>query len=186
VSGDEAVVAALTALEHAAVPYMIVGSLASNFYGVPRATRDADLVVDVAGNALARLQSHLPSALTLQPQPAFEAITGTTRHLVAVAGTPFVIEVFGLSDDAHDQARFTRRRRVVLLGQSVSIATAEDMVITKLRWARDGGRSKDFDDVRNILAVQGAALDGAYLAHWTAQHETAALLDRIRALLPRT
>lgn len=183
-TGDAAIVATLAALERAAVPYMIVGSLASNFYGVPRATRDADLVIDVTGDVLTALAARLPATMTLDPQPAFEAVTGTTRYLIGVADTPFVIELFALSDDSHDRARFARRQRVSLLGHSAWIATPEDMVITKLRWIAGGGRTKDRDDVRNILAVQGASLDQGYLAQWTSTHGTAGLLDDIRASLP--
>jgi hypothetical protein len=39
VTADEAVIAVLDALAAAEVPYMIVGSLASNFHGIPRSTR---------------------------------------------------------------------------------------------------------------------------------------------------
>ncbi|MCW5558620.1 MAG: hypothetical protein KIT22_12405 [Verrucomicrobiae bacterium] len=57
------------------------------------------------------------------------------------------------------------------LGARVSILTAEDVVITKLRWAR----AKDLDDVKDVLSVQGDTLD------WTAIHGTRAKLDEIRA-----
>lgn len=35
----------LDAIEQLGLPYMIVGSLSANAYGVPRATQDADIVV---------------------------------------------------------------------------------------------------------------------------------------------
>ncbi len=39
------------------------------------------------------------------------------------------------------------------------MATTEDMIITKLRWAAEARRAKDQDDVRNIIAVRlGAAV----------------------------
>jgi hypothetical protein len=39
-----------------------------------------------------------------------------------------------LGDDPHDQERFRRRQRVEILGRTALVATAEDMIITKLRW----------------------------------------------------
>lgn len=39
---DDAVVAMLRALDAAGIPNMVVGSLASNFHGIPRSTQDAD------------------------------------------------------------------------------------------------------------------------------------------------
>lgn len=88
-----------------------------------------------------------------------------------------------MSDDPHDLERFRRRELVRVLSQDAYVAAAEDMVITKLRWAREAGRSKDRDDVRNILAVRGPDLDWAYIAGWAERHGTAALLVDIRASL---
>ena len=47
VTADEALLAVLDALDVVGIPYMIVGSLASNFHGIPRSTRDANVVVEL-------------------------------------------------------------------------------------------------------------------------------------------
>ncbi len=151
-TADEAVVAVLAALEAAGIPYMIVGSLASNFHGIPRSTRDADFVVELGPDGLQRLGAALPSGLTVGVQGAFEAVTGTTRYLIEMARSPFVCELFVRSDDAHDRERFRRRERVGVLGRVAFVASAEDMIVTKLRWAQH--RAKDREDIRNILAVR--------------------------------
>ena len=140
---DEAVVAVLAALDAAAIPYMLVGSMASNFHGIPRSWRDADLVVQLAAGGLQRLAAELPAGLLLERQGAFEAVTGTIRYLVALAGSPFVCELFELSDDPHDRARFARRLSARVLGREAFVASAEDMVITKLRWVVAANRPKD-------------------------------------------
>lgn len=41
-TADEAVVAVIDTLEAVGIRSMIVGSLAPNFHGIPRSTRDAD------------------------------------------------------------------------------------------------------------------------------------------------
>lgn len=181
---DEAVVFVLAALDTAAIPYMIVGSLASNFHGVPRSTRDAGFVVALSSNSLQRLSTHLPSGLVLERQGAFEGVTGTVRHVITLIGSPFVCELFELSDDPHDRARFARRVSARVLTHDSFVASAEDMIITKLRWAIGASRPKDREDVRNILAVQGALLDWAYLDRWSAAHGTTQLLAEIRASVP--
>jgi hypothetical protein len=181
---DEAVVEVITALGVAGLPYMLVGSLASNFHGIPRSTRDADVVIELPPDGLSRLARALPEDLTLQPQGAFEAVTGTTRYVIDLAGSPFVCELFVLSDDPHDRERFARRQRVRLLGRFAFVATAEDTIVTKLRWSLDAGRSKDRDDIRNIIAVRHADLDWAYIERWAAAHATDALLAEIRRSIP--
>ena len=47
-SSEQALARLIDALENEDVPYMLVGALSSNLYGVPRATNDADLVVEFA------------------------------------------------------------------------------------------------------------------------------------------
>lgn len=182
-TADDAVVAVLDALAAVGVPYMLVGSLASNIHGIPRSTRDADIVVELDPGQLDRLATALPAGLTLQPQAAFEGVTGTIRHLITLSGSPFVCELFVRSDDPHDRARFERREQIRALGRDTFVASAEDMVITKLRWLLETGRMKDREDIRNILAVRGEDLDWSYVRHWTSAHGTASVLDDIRRSL---
>jgi hypothetical protein len=47
VTADEAVMTVIDSLEELGIPYFLSGSFASNYYGVPRATQDADFVVAV-------------------------------------------------------------------------------------------------------------------------------------------
>lgn len=88
-------------------------------------------------------------------------------------------ELFGCSDDPHDLARLARRQRVQLLDHQTWVLTAEDVVITKLRWGRHPNRSKDLDDARNVLAVRQGDLDLAYIRRWCTDHGTTADLDRL-------
>ena len=181
---DEAVVVVLDSLETSGISSMIVGSLASNVHGIPRSTRDADFVVELSPGSLERLTRALAPPLRLQLQGSFETVTGTTRYIIELLSDPFVCELFALSDDPHDQERFKRRRRVRVLNRDAFVASAEDMIVTKLRWAADARRTKDREDIRNILAVRGPELDWEYLRRWSMTHGTSELLEDIRASIP--
>jgi hypothetical protein len=184
VTPDAITLAVIDALDAAALRYVIVGSLSSNFHGIPRATQDADFVVEVSPGVIGRLAESLPPPLALQPQAGFETVTGTLRYVIAAPGNPFICELFVWSDDPHDVERMRRRLRVSLLGRETFVATAEDTVITKLRWAALARRGKDADDVRNILAIRGDALDWDYVRRWTAAHGSDTLLEEIRRSIP--
>lgn len=171
----------VAALEKAAVPHMLVGAFSRNYYAFPRSTQDADLVVSLDAGRLSELMTALGADFELDPQPSFETNTGTLRETVQHRASGFKIELFRLSSDPHDQARFQRRGAVSFEGLPTFIPTAEDVILTKLRWAR----SKDLDDVRDVIAVQGdAALDWDYIHRWTEIHGTRARLDAIRASIP--
>jgi hypothetical protein len=171
------------ALETAGIPHVLVGSMSSNVHGFARSTKDMDLVVETDRAGLDRLFNALTDMFDVDPQASFETVTGTLRHILVAKDGKFKVEIFQLSDDAHDQERFRRRLTIDYpsLKARVSILTAEDVIITKLRWAR----SKDLDDIRDVMAVQGDDLDWNYVHHWTAIHDTRAKLDEIRASIPK-
>jgi hypothetical protein len=185
-NGNDATARMVAALEASGIDYLLVGSYSSNFYGIPRSTKDADFVA-VLGNKIDEVQKALGPEFIWDEQPSFETVTGTYREKLSAPALPFDIEIFHLSKDPHDQSRFQRRRRVtdVAMGCAIWIPTPEDVIIMKLRWAKIAKRDKDREDVRDVIAVQGdAALDWSYIHHWCAEHDTRTLLDEIRASIP--
>lgn len=181
-SGTDSLLKLVAAFEVAGVPYMIVGSYSSNFYGIPRMTKDADLVVHLDAQGWRTLPALLPDGIELEEQMGFEMVTATQRELLRVKDSLFQIELFRLSDDAHDRMRFDRRiRQTIFPGVAVSLPTAEDVIIQKLRWCRGAKRPKDFADTVAVMQVQGESLDWPYIEHWCAQHDTLDVLAEAKA-----
>jgi hypothetical protein len=177
-SSFNALVHVIQVLQTLDVPYMIVGAFSSNAYGYPRATKDADIVVEYKDGILAAIGSSLGADFKLDPQVGFEVLTGSIRHVLTYVPTKFEVELFRLGKDPHDQERFARRRRLVLpvLQIEAVIPTAEDVVIQKLRWQRE----KDIADVRTVMSIQAERLDWTYIHRWTDEHGTSGLLERLR------
>ncbi len=165
-------------LETLRVNYMLVGAFSSNIYGIPRSTKDADIVVAFDTIQIVEFCERLGQNFQLDRQMMLEGFTGSVRNVVRFKPTGFDIEFFRLTDDAHHQQRFQRRvrHRISELDCDAWVPTAEDVVIQKLRWAR----RKDLDDVVNVLSVSGETLDWGYIRNWTDQHATTVLLDQLR------
>ena len=51
-NGETATSTVIDGLEAMGVDYMLVGSFSSNFYGIPRATQDADFVVQLGQTSI--------------------------------------------------------------------------------------------------------------------------------------
>jgi len=177
---DDVAMRVAEALNAAGLPFMLVGGFSSNYHGIPRSTKDADFVVQLDAPLDERFSSTLGSEFEAEPQMSFETNTGTQRQEFRVQGTLFKVEIFRLSNDAHDQERFRRRTAVMIEGRQVFFPTAEDVIIWKLRWAR--GRDKD--DVRGVIAVQRDKLDWPYIESWCEKHGTLPLLRQIRQTVP--
>jgi hypothetical protein len=177
---DEIVLAVIDFLNERDVPYMVVGSLATNVYCAPRSTEDGDVVVQGDLAQLARQISRQTSGVRFDPQLSFESVTATRKIVLRTVGHGFEVELFALSDDEHDQLRFTRRVQVETLDRAVWIASLDDMIVTKLRWSQHAGREKDIVDARNLIAVQREHIDWPYVESWCDRHGTRELLDRLR------
>jgi hypothetical protein len=183
-TAHEATLTVIDALEGLGIPYMLVGSFSTSYYGIPRSTKDADFVIQLGPRSVRELADRLGPQFKLDPQMSFETVTMTTRHTMQAADKSFTVELFHLSDDAHDQERFRRRRHVEFLDRQVSLPSPEDVIVTKLRWTLVGKRTKDWEDLCAVIVVQGARLDWDYIYHWCDQHGTRATLDEIRQSLP--
>lgn len=181
-NGTKSLLELVEVFDRAEIPYMIVGSYSSNFYGIPRSTKDADLVVHLPSAEWAKLPAILPDGIEMEDQMSFEMVTSTRRELLRVKDSLFQIELFRLSDDSHDQSRFERRKWVEIFpGVGVFLPTAEDVVVQKLRWSLGAKRPKDFADAVAVMQVQGQALDWPYIEKWCAEHGTMEVLAGAKA-----
>jgi hypothetical protein len=151
-------------LEAAGMPYMLTGSLAGNYYAVPRMTRDIDLVVELSAGDVERLCRLFEIDFYVDP--------GAVRAAVAERGTfnlihtDLVIKVDFLvrRDSEYRREEFRRRRRVRVDDLHVFIVAPEDLVVSKLDWARDTRSEVQLADVRNLLA--STELDRDYVERW--------------------
>lgn len=164
------------ALNREKIPAMLVGSFSSNYYGIPRSTEDVDFVIQIESNLTADFARILGDQFAAQSQLSFETNTGTQKQEFAVKGTGFKLELFKLSDDPFDQQRFKNRKRVMVAGREIWFPRAEDVIVMKIRW----GRSKDKDDVKDVMHVQRGKLDWNYIENWCRQHGTLEKLQMLR------
>lgn len=171
--------------ERIGVDFMAVGAIAAGAYGVPRSTKDVDVLVavNVAGGVDALARALTPS-IEFDPQVVFDTLTWGRRLVGTSRSTPpFKVELFETFDDPFVQSEFSRRTKffVPVLDRTTWLPTAEDVIVQKLRW----GRSKDLNDARDVLAVQGPeTLDMAYIGEWCARHGTTARLAEALAGIP--
>ena len=181
---NEVTIKVIEALDACGIAYMLVGSYSSNAYGIPRSTQDADFVIVLGDASIVELARRLAPLIRIDPQMSFETVTMTRRYVAEVVGTPFKVEFFLLDNAPHNQERFRRRRQIRLWDHQVWLPTVEDVIITKLHWVLLANRSKDRDDVRDVIAIQGDHIDWDYVHGWCEHHGTRALLDEIRRSIP--
>jgi hypothetical protein len=155
------------ALGRAQIPYMVVGSFASNLYGTGRATQDIDLVVQATPEQVAELLSVLPkTTYYFDLESALEAARRGSMFNILDTVRGWKIDLIFQKPGAYHREAFQRRIPAEVEGVPVMAATAEDVVISKLDWAKMGESLRQIDDVAGVLKVRSELLDGAYIERW--------------------
>lgn len=181
-SGEEAVYLLIDRMNEIGVDYMIVGSFSSNAYGLARATKDADFVIQTTEDKRLALMRSLPSDFVIDDEVTFETVTGHLRQILKLPKIPYLIELFDLSGEPFDQVRFSRRRETLFAGRKAWLPAPEDVVIQKLRWASRAKRPQDLIDASNVIRVSGDFLDWPYIVKWCTELDATAALAEARAI----
>jgi hypothetical protein len=176
---EEALVLVLRGLKESAIQFMITGPFASNVHGIPRATQDADIVIEADPTSLRRFLSGLGQGFYVSTDAAMEALQREGMFNVLHLDTGFKVDLIIRKSRPFSRTEFARRERASLLGEDQWFATAEDIILAKLEWARMGQSERQFLDALNVAKVQGAALDRGYLREWSADLGVEALLERL-------
>ena len=152
-------------LESASICYMITGSIAANFYATPRLTRDIDIVIDVEGNEADKLFSLFSKDFyveigliknALQDRQMFNII-----HNEAIVKVDFIIR----KDDEYRRIEFGRRRSIDFEGLRIDITSPEDLILSKLSWAKDSFSEMQIRDAKNLMKTV-PDLDMDYIKEW--------------------
>ncbi len=152
-------------LNSAGIAFMLTGSVAMSYYATPRMTRDIDIVVEVSRGDVDRLSGLFHEDFYIEPEAVDRAITGQLMfnaiHTALIVKVDFIVR----KDSEYRREEFRRRRRAIIDGVATFVVAPEDLIISKLDWARDTRSEVQLADVRNLLdAVPD--LDREYLTRW--------------------
>ena len=157
----------IAALERARIPHMLTGSFAGSYHGSPRATQDIDLVIEADEACLRALIASMPRAeYYVDEDAALEALRAETQFNVIDLATGWKVDLIIRKSRPFSREEFARRSVTEFEGAKLSIASVEDVILSKLEWAKSGASSRQIEDVASILKIRGGDLDGAYLERW--------------------
>jgi hypothetical protein len=154
-------------LEQSDIAYMITGSIAAAYYGLGRATYDLDIVISATPDKLRKLIELLPKEQYYAVlQDALDACRHHSMFNVLDTTSGWKIDLI-LKKPApfHDEA-FQRRVAVTFEGVPTSVISAEDLILSKLEWARMGESERQVRDAAVVLEKRRNKLDLAYLEKW--------------------
>lgn len=138
-------------LEAAGIAFMLTGSVAMNYYAQPRMTRDIDLVVSLNEAQSDEFVSLFEKEYYIDRKTVATAIAQRGMFNFIHNEAVIKIDCMVLKRDAYRQEEFTRRRKISLGDFDTWIVSREDLILSKLVWAKDSKSEMQLRDVRNLL-----------------------------------
>jgi len=150
------------------IPYMISGSIAANYYTIPRMTRDIDIIVELG-------QPDIEAFVDLFQEDFYvnkEMITTEVlkQGMFNLIHNQYVVKVDFIvrKPSVYNKTAFSRRKKVLIKDSSMWFISPEDLVISKMSWAKDSRSEMQLKDVHNLLiTVDG--LDVKYIENWVSK-----------------
>jgi len=179
-----------TRLHQADIPYMVSGSIAGNFYGHPRMTRDIDIIVELALADVPKVYRLFESDFYVDDIMIREAINYydmfasltddfVLRFNIIHNETMVKVDFIIRKDTPYRRLEFSRRCLMKIDDFEVFVVSLEDLILSKLYWAKNSQSEMQLNDVKILIRENRNQLDKNYLDKWANQLQIMHLVDEL-------
>jgi hypothetical protein len=150
--------------EQACIPYMLTGSMAMNYYAQPRMTRDIDIVIAITPEDVGRISALFRPDYYVSEQNIRESLAHESIFNLIHQESVIKVDCIIRKSSEYRRIEFERRQKISIVDFTTFIVSKEDLIISKLAWAKNSHSEVQLNDVRNLLAT---GYEAAYLRRWT-------------------
>lgn len=150
--------------ELAGISYMLTGSMAMNYYAQPRMTRGIDVVVALQPKDVETVVRIFSPDYFVARESVRESVAQASIFSLIHEESVIKVDCIVRKPTEYRAKEFERRRQIKILDFTTFIVSKEDLIISKLDWAKDSHSEMQLRDVKNLLAT---GYEAAYLARWT-------------------
>ncbi|HLX68617.1 MAG TPA: hypothetical protein VKV04_03225 [Verrucomicrobiae bacterium] len=163
-------------LDGAGIGYMLTGSMAMNYYAEPRMTRDIDVVVALESKDAKRIVDLFKPDYYVSSEAVESSIRRHSLFNLIHNQSIIKVDCIVRKPTGYRMKEFERRKRVKLGDFETWIVTKEDLILSKLLWAKDSHSEFQLRDVKNLVAT---GFDRDYMQHWTGELDLAKLWTEV-------
>ena len=153
-------------LDGADIAYMLTGSMAMNYYAEPRMTRDIDLVVALVAEDAETIVRIFSPDYYVSLEAVRESIRSESMFNLIHEDSVIKVDCIVRKSSRYRLEEFARRRRITVGDFATWIVSTEDLILSKLVWARDSHSELQLRDVRNLIT---SGCDAGYIGRWTGE-----------------
>lgn len=151
-------------LNAAGIGYMLTGSMAMNYYAQPRMTRDIDVVVALRPADAERVVKLFSPDYYISREAVDNSIAQQSLFNLIHNESVIKVDCIVRKQDEYRLNEFNRRQRIKIRDFETWIVSKEDLILSKLFWAKDSRSEVQLRDVKNLVAT---GCDRTYIEHWT-------------------
>jgi hypothetical protein len=152
---------------------MVTGGVASVVYGEPRFTRDIDLVIALRAADAGRFHEAWPATeFYLPPVEVIEAESRRPDHghfNVSHHETALRADIYLPGSDPLTAWALAHTVPRQVAEDEVLLAPIEAVILSKLRYYRQGRSERHLQDIRQMLKISGDLVDRPALERWAAR-----------------
>jgi hypothetical protein len=175
----ELLVDCLRRLNRLHLTYYLTGSMASNYWGIPRTTHDLDFVIQLPPSVIPAIVHEFSGDYHLDEEAIHAAYRPPHQFNAIDSRSALKIDFWLPKPERFDAEMLHRRMQVSLFGEDAWIATAEDVILHKLLWNQITPSDRQLGDAAGVVAVQGGRLDQVYMKKWAYDLRVSPELERL-------
>ena len=153
-------------LESAGIEYMMTGSMAMAFYSTPRMTRDIDIIIQVSPVDVDNILSLFRDDFYIDEESVRHAVLSRGMFNIIHNDSVIKVDLIVRKDEEYRIEEFSRKKKIPIEGVSISVVAPEDLILSKLVWAKRSQSELQFRDVRQMMIVV-KKLNNKYLEKWS-------------------
>lgn len=150
--------------ERLGIAYMLTGSMAMVNYAMMRMTNDIDIVIEVSTDDAKRIINAFEPDYYVPHGRVRDAISRRLMFNLLHQEKLVKIDCIVRKETEFQKSAFANRRRITFSDFDLWIISREDLILSKLNWAKDMRSEMQIRDVANILRN---GYDEDYIKLWT-------------------
>lgn len=171
----------VSALEKNQMPYLIGGSFSSSVHGIYRSTNDIDVLLGRPIQIAAPLLNDLKKGFIVDQEALVRNHAQGNSYNIFHETTALKIDLFPARTEFHHEE--LKRAVVIQPGKDICsfrIASAEDVILSKLVWYEKSKSERQWLDVQGVMQIT-TNLDRDYMTKWSGVLGVADLLKKLYA-----
>ena len=167
-------------IEPLKIEYMLTGSMAMMLYSVYRMTADIDIVIQLKYEDADKIIDAFEPDYYVPHGRVRDSIAREFMFNIIHQETAFKIDLIIKKSSEFQQTAFERRQKKDFYKREISVISLEDLIISKLLWAKKSLSEKQLTDVENLM--QGN-FDVDYTKSWARKLSIEDLYDKCQNII---